>query len=147
MKITSPETKKDFEKYYELRWCILRKPWGQKKGTEKDNDEDNAYHLMAVKNNYIVGVARLQNISPTEAQLRYMAVDDNYCNQGIGKAIIQSMEEYAIKHHIHFIMLHARENAVGFYEKMGYEIIEKSYLLFDCIQHYKMKKQLIEMPL
>jgi len=142
MKICTPETEEDFEKYYELRWRILRKPWQQNRGTEKDNNENNSYHLMAIEDNYIAGVARLQNISSTEAQLRYMAVDNNYQNQGIGKAIVQSMEDYAIKNNIHSIILHARENAVGFYEKTGYEIIEKSYLLFDCIQHYKMKKTL-----
>jgi len=142
MKITIPETKEDFAQYYELRWRMLRKPWGQKNGTEQDDNENDSHHLMAIEDNYVIGVARLQNICLAEAQLRYMAVDDSYNNKGIGTAIIQSMEGYAIKHNIHSIMLHARENAVGFYEKMGYKIIEKSYLLFDCIQHYKMKKEL-----
>jgi len=140
MEIISPESTEEFEKYYELRWRLLRKPWNKEKGTEQDDDENNSYHLMAIKNNQVLGVARLQNISSTEAQLRYMAVDDKHHNQGIGKAIIQSMENYARKNNMHSIMLHARENAVGFYEKTGYELVEKSYLLFDCIQHYKMKK-------
>jgi len=142
MKITSPNSKEDFNKYYELRWRILRKPWNQKQGTEKDSDEDSSYHLMAMDKNTVTGVARLQNISPSEAQLRYMAVDDKHNGRGIGTAIVQSMEDHARKNNIHYIMLHARENAVGFYEKLGYTLLEKSYLLFDCIQHYKMKKEL-----
>lgn len=142
MQIIPPETNEDFEKYFELRWRILRKPWHKLKGSEQDNEENLSYHLMAIENNQVVGVARLQSISTTEAQLRYMAVDDQYSGQGIGKAIVHAMENYAIKHKTRYIMLHARENAVGFYEKMGYEIIEKSYLLFDCIQHYQMKKEL-----
>jgi aminomethyltransferase len=32
------------------------------------------------------------------------------------------------------------EGAVEFYKKNGYTIVEKSYVLFDCIQHYLMKK-------
>ena len=142
MKIIPPETEEDFEKYYDLRWRALRQPWNQKKGTEKDNDEDKSYHLMAIEKNAVLGVARLQNISPTEAQLRYMAVDEKHNNQGIGKAIVQTMEKYAQKNNFNAIILHARENAVGFYEKLGYKTTEKSYLLFDCIQHYKMKKEL-----
>jgi len=142
MRIIQPKSEEDFEKYYDLRWRILRKPWNEKKGTEQDIDEANSYHLMAIENDTVLAVARLQNINPTEAQLRYMAVDDKYNGRGIGKAIVQSIEEHARKNHMHSIMLHARENAVGFYKKMGYELLEKSYLLFDCIQHYKMKKEL-----
>ena len=142
MKIIPPETKEDFKKYYELRWRILRKPWNQKKGTEVDDDETSSYHLMAIENNQVIGVARLQNISPDQVQLRYMAVDNKHTGCGIGKAIVDAMESYARKNNAHSIMLHARENAVGFYEKLGYKIKEKSYFLFDSIQHYKMKKEL-----
>lgn len=140
--IKSPETEQDFKQYYALRWRVLRKPWHQAKGSEQDKDESSSCHFIAVKNNTILGVARLQNISPGEAQLRYMAVDTKSSRQGIGKKIIQAIESHADKNNIHYIKLHARENAVGFYKKMGYEVTEKSYLLFDCIQHYKMKKTL-----
>jgi ribosomal protein S18 acetylase RimI-like enzyme len=40
------------------------------------------------------------------------------------------------------IILHAREIAIGFYQKLGYETIEKSHLLFGEIQHYLMEKTL-----
>lgn len=142
MIIKSPQSETDFKKYFELRWHVLRNPWNQPKGSEQDDDEDTSYHLMAIENDTVLGCARLQNISETDAQLRYMAVDDQHSGKGIGKAIVQAMENYARQQNIKSIMLHARENAVGFYEKMGYQHIEKSYLLFDCIQHYKMKKEL-----
>jgi ribosomal protein S18 acetylase RimI-like enzyme len=38
--------------------------------------------------------------------------------------------------------LHAREIAIGFYQKLGYQMIEKSHLLFGEIQHYLMEKTL-----
>ena len=142
MRIKSPSTAQEFDQYFELRWRILRKPWQQTRGSERDNDEDSSYHLMVLENNLILGVARLQNISPNEAQLRYMAVDENNHGRGIGKAIVHSMEDYARKNNITSIMLHARETAVGFYLSMGYDIQQKSYLLFDNIQHYKMNKEL-----
>jgi len=40
------------------------------------------------------------------------------------------------------IVLDAREPAVGFYLKLGYMITEKSYLLFNEIQHFRMTKNL-----
>ena len=40
------------------------------------------------------------------------------------------------------IVLEARENAVPFYEAIGYTIVAESYLLFSEIQHYRMQKSL-----
>ena len=142
LKITSPKTEEDFKKYFHLRWKILRAPWGEAKGTEQDEHEDASFHVMVVNNDEVIGVARLQNLEPGQAQIRYMAVSDEYQNQGIGQKIIGHIEQYARNNNIEKIILHAREPAVSFYEKLGYKNIEKSYLLFDCIQHYKMKKSL-----
>jgi len=40
------------------------------------------------------------------------------------------------------MILHARDYALNFYEKLGYQKIEKSYKLFDVLQHYLMTKNL-----
>ncbi len=142
MDILTPSTPEDFEQYFELRYRILRQPWGEAKGSEVDDDEDNSYHLMAVEGDRVVGVARLQFPEPGSAQLRYMAVDDHYQGKGIGKQIMQQMEAYARGKNTQTLFLHARENAVGFYLHLGYGIIETSYLLFNTIQHYRMIKKL-----
>jgi N-acetylglutamate synthase-like GNAT family acetyltransferase len=143
MKILSPETAQDFEDYYRLRWQLLRKDWQQPEGSEKDELEQQSYHLLVRGDkNKAIGVGRLHFISGTEAQIRYMAVVDNYRNQGIGNAMIQKLEDYAISRHAKKIILHARENAVCFYEKSGYQLIEKSHLLYNVIQHFKMIKEL-----
>jgi len=89
-----------------------------------------------------IGVARLQFNANNEAQLRYMAVSPSHEKQGIGRALIQAIEQHAHESSHNIIMLHARENAVGFYKKSGYQLIKKSYLLFDEIQHFYMSKKL-----
>ena len=96
---------------------------------------------MAVDdNNEVIAVARLQFNSDDEAQVRYMAVAGAYERQGIGRELINSMEAYAGESTRRKIVLDAREPAVGFYQKLGYTVVEKSYLLFDEIQHYRMMK-------
>lgn len=140
--IQPPKTPEDFEKYFELRFRMLREPWGEVRGSEIDDEEDNSYHLMAITDNELVGVARLQFIEPNITQLRYMAVDDKCQGQGIGRLIVKHMENYARRQSAQQVILHARENAVGFYQKLDYQMIEQSYLLFGCIQHYKMSKTL-----
>ena len=116
--------------------------WNQPKGSEQDMEEDISYHIMAIDHQQIVGVARLQFPEEYSAQLRYMAVDDRYQKRGVGRAIITHMENYARQHSSKELFFNARDNALGFYEKLGYKITEKSYLLFDSIQHYKMSKTL-----
>jgi len=142
MYLASPKTDSEFEKYFELRWRILRKPWNQAKGSEQDSEENSAYHLMSIENDQIIGVARLQFTQSHSAQLRYMAVDNTYQNKGTGRSMVEHMETYARQHAANELFLHARDNALIFYEKLGYEITEKSYLLFDSIQHYKMRKKI-----
>lgn len=90
----------------------------------------------------IIAVARLQYNSDSEAQLRYMAVDNAYRGRGIGRELISAMESHARDTGVKIIVLDAREPAVGFYRKLGYSVVEKSYLLFDEIQHFRMSKEL-----
>ena len=147
MRLITPKTNAEFTQYYHLRWRILRKPWGQAEGSERDDMDDKGeefcHHLAAVKKQKIIGVARLEFPTKETAQLRYMAIDNLYQKQGIGRRIVQHMEQYAVQKKSQVLFLNARENALGFYEKLGYEITGKSYLLFDSIQHYKMSKTLI----
>ena len=133
---------RDFDKYLELRWRVLRKPWDQPRGIEVDELDDKAIHIAAYDEDKIVGVARLHFNSKEEAQIRYMAVDENYRNRGIGSKMLENLEKIAKEKGARYIILNARENAVEFYLKNGYELIEKSYLLFGTIQHYKMRKVL-----
>lgn len=139
--IKQPENEEEFKHYYHLRWQLLRAPWNQPEGSEVDDIEDQCFHVMAIDdNNEVIGVARLQFNSASEAQIRYMAVARTHERQGIGRALIRAMETRAIKTSHKKVILDAREPAVDFYKKFGYNVIEKSYLLFDEIQHFRMEK-------
>jgi N-acetylglutamate synthase-like GNAT family acetyltransferase len=139
-----PETSQEWEQYYQLRFTVLREPWGQLKGSEVLQDEDQADHVMVIdsENNQIVGVARMQTNTPTQGQVRCVAVAPQMQGRGVGKLVMNYLEELAQQKGIQEIILDARENAVKFYLSIGYEIFEDSYLLFGQIQHWKMRKQL-----
>lgn len=141
--LKQPESEAEFKHYYHLRWQLLRARWQQPEGSEVDAIEKQCFHIMAVdEKNIVIGVARLQFNSSEEAQIRYMAVQPACERQGIGRALIEALEQRAKKSSHKNIVLHAREPAVGFYEKLGYKVIEKSYLLFGEIQHFRMSKSL-----
>lgn len=139
--IKQPETSEEFKNYYHLRWKLLRAPWYQPEGSEVDDLEDQCFHLIATTGtNEVIGVARLQFNTADEAQIRYMAVATEYERKGIGRQLVKAMESHAIDSHCKTIVLDARESAVDFYKKLGYQVVEKSYLLFDEIQHFQMRK-------
>ena len=52
------------------------------------------------------------------------------------------MEKEAIKINASKIILHSRASANNFYEKCGYVVVEKSYLMWGEIQHYLMEKEI-----
>ena len=144
MKIIEPNSSAEFEQYYNLRYEVLRKPWLQPKGSEKDDGDKSSIHRMIIdeSNGKAVAVGRLQFNTSEEAQIRYMAVSDNYQLKGYGNIIVKTLEDIALNKGIRNIILKARENALKFYWKNGYELIEKSYLLFDEIQHWLMVKKI-----
>ena len=140
--IKQPETPDEFKQYYALRFRILRAPWGEPEGSELDEIEEQCFHIMTTNNETAVGVGRLQFNSAHEAQIRYMAVEKTYEGNGIGRMIVDALEQKATNKNISTIVLDAREPAVGFYQKLGYSMEKKSYVLFDEIQHFRMTKQI-----
>jgi ribosomal protein S18 acetylase RimI-like enzyme len=142
MILTQPTSEKDFELYYDLRWRMLRKPWNQMRGSEKDNHEDQSIHAMVYSDDKIcIGVGRAHFNSDDEAQIRYMAVEEGWQGKGIGSMILSYLEEKIIQKGAKYIILNARDLAIKFYEKHGYEIVKESHILFDAIPHYRMMKE------
>ena len=144
MKIIEPTTSEEFKKYYNLRYEILRKPWKQPRGSEKDGGEKSSIHRMIIDEEAgdAIAVGRLQFNSIHEAQIRYMAVADDLQGKGLGSQIISALEDVARGEGIQRIILSARENALQFYKNNGYEIVKKTHLLFGDIQHWLMGKEL-----
>ena len=141
--IHTPESEQDFERYFDLRWRLLREPWDQPRRSERDNWDEQAFHIMACDDDgNAVGVGRIHFNTPGEAQIRYMAVEPAHQHQGVGKAILSALEQYAAAHEASHIVLHARNTVVGFYESNGYRTVAPSHTLFDAIPHCLMEKPL-----
>lgn len=143
MQILVPETPEDFARYFDLRWRILREPWGQPRGSEQDDLESSSWHRMAcLERRMPIGVARLHLNTPSQAQIRYMAVEKAHRGLGIGAALVKSLEEQAKQAGAKEILLHAREETLGFYTHLGYQIIGPSHTLFGTIRHQALVKRL-----
>ena len=142
----APQSIEEFNKYYHLRWLILRKPWQQPLGSEQDGLEQQACHRMFVdEKNNILAVSRLHKTSHNQAQIRYMAVDPQYQGMGLGKQLMLSLEVEASQQGVTEITLNARAAAVPFYQRLGYQKLAFSHQLYGDVDHFLMKK-LIPIP-
>jgi thioesterase domain-containing protein len=139
----APKNEEEFEKYFQLRWLLLRKPWGQALGSEQDEYEKQAIHRLVVnESNDIIAVGRLHKTSQYQAQIRYMAVSPNMHGSGLGQQLLFSLEQEAIKQGVKRITLNAREGAMGFYQRLAYQQGEFSHFLYGEIKHFSMSKNL-----
>ena len=141
--IAKPETAEQFEEYFDLRWRILRAPWEQPRGSEKDEYEAVADHVtVRDQDGRLLGIGRLHRNSEGEAQIRYMAVEANCRGLGVGRAIIKKLEELACARGAARVLLNARDNVVGFYQRFGYSVVGPGPTLFETVKHTTMEKNL-----
>ncbi|MDG2060763.1 MAG: GNAT family N-acetyltransferase [SAR86 cluster bacterium] len=140
--IKSPETKQEWSKYFSFRWELLRKPWNMPLDSLKDQFEDQGFHLIAMTNELkIIGTGRIHLINKYEAQIRYMAVSEDYRRTGLGSKILAELEKEAENHNVHKIILNARNNALDFYRSLKY-IETGPYESDTGIPHTRMEKEI-----
>ena len=122
-KIISPSSSEEFQSYFKFRWQQLRQPLGMPLGSERDDQEDAAYHCMAIDANHqTIGIGRIHFDSEMTTQIRYMAIDASFQRQGIGTEILHYLLAYADENNAKLCWLKAREEACPFYLKNGFSI-------------------------
>lgn len=141
--VKSPETAQEWHAYYQLRWQVLRAPWQQPLGSEQDDLEAQSVHLMLVADNgEIAAVGRLHALDKQTGQIRYMAVAAAWQGQGAGAQLLQALEHQACQLGMQSLYLNARESALSFYLKQGYQVIGSAPTQFG-IAHHRMQKVLV----
>ena len=105
-------------------------------------------HFGVLEENNLVGVISIfKNNHPyfedtNSFQIRGMAVLKNFQKRGLGEQLVKHCENYITTQRSSFIWFNARENAVGFYEKLGYKINADAFDIQDVGTHYVMYKKL-----
>lgn len=124
-------------------FCVRRRVFVEEQRVpmelEIDEYEDEATHFVAYIDGEPVGTARLRWKDHLTAKAERVAVMKPYRGNGIGKLLMQALEEEARRKNATSIQLHAQIQAQQFYERLGY----KAYgdLFFDAnIKHIAMKK-------
>ncbi|MCX2680398.1 GNAT family N-acetyltransferase [Galbibacter sp. EGI 63066] len=109
---------------------------------------DGTFHVGILNDGKPVGTMSMirKNNSQLEAenayQLRGMAILHEHQRKGLGEMIVQKAEEMVLEKGGTLIWLNAREVALGFYKKMGYEISGDEFMVPGIGLHFLMFKNL-----
>ena len=131
----------EYQKMVKLREDILRKPLGLGFTTNELEQEKSNMLIGAFEEEDILGCCMLVEENPEIVRLRQLAVLNDLQGKGIGRAIMHFAENIARDRGYRILSMHARKNAIGFYEKMGYKVTGDEFTEV-TIPHYVMEKKL-----
>lgn len=122
-KLITPRTENQLEKYYHFRWQMLREPWQRPRGSERDEYDELSHHRMIIDSRgRAVAVGRLYVTADHDGQVRYMAVKKNRRNKGVGSLMLVALESLAREEGVKRLVCNAREEAIPFYARYGFEV-------------------------
>ena len=78
--------------------------------------------------------------SKLQFQIRGMAILPEFQNFGLGKKLMQHCESFLLDNNHAILWCNARENAVGFYEVLGYKKTGNPFMIAEIGVHYIMYK-------
>ena len=112
----------------ELRNKILLRPIGiPDYGWEMYDRE--SWHFVALNRHRLIGCVVLVPLDEVnqKAQLIQMAVDESMQGQGIGTKLVRELLKFAKAQGLTEVTCHARQEAVGFYQKFQFEVYDEPF--------------------
>ncbi|PZR26308.1 MAG: GNAT family N-acetyltransferase [Citrobacter freundii] len=131
----------EYMQMVKLRDDILRKPLGLSFTQEELESEKDNMLIAAFEEDRILGCCMLIEEGPGIIRLRQMAVLNDLQGKGVGRALMNFAENLARDRGFRAIRMHARLNAIGFYEKVGYKVKGDQFVEV-TIPHFVMEKAL-----
>lgn len=132
---------KDYEQMVNLRYEILRKPVGLSFSPDELEKEKNDILIGAFEDEKIMGCCLVTQVDGHVAKLRQMAVQKNMQGMGIGESMMSFAENITRDRGYRILMMHARDSAIGFYERFGYKVRGDQFIEVN-LQHHVMEKKL-----
>lgn len=131
----------EYQQMVKLRDDILRRPLGLGFTDHELETERQNMLIGAFEDDQMLGCCMLVEENPDTVRLRQMAVLNDLQGKGIGRALMSFAENLARDRGYKTLSMHARKNAIGFYEKMGYRVASEEFTEV-TIPHYVMEKSL-----
>jgi predicted GNAT family N-acyltransferase len=132
----------EYQQMISLRSQILRQPLGLSFKAEELLEEKEHILIAAFDEDEILGCCMLCKVNDNTLKLRQMAVSNTVQGKGIGASIMNFAENLALDKGFSTISMHARDSAIGFYEKLGYKVEGEGFIEVNIPHHVMVKKLL-----
>lgn len=123
-----------------IRRDVFIKEQGVSEAIEIEGEE-GCLHFVLYHNERPLATCRLLKKDSRIAKLQRMAVLKEGRGHQFGRELMVAAEKIAADHGFHRIVLGAQNTAIGFYEKLGYQVEGDEFLDAD-IPHHMMEKTL-----
>lgn len=125
----------------DMRFNILRKPLGLEFSPEELAREKEDILIGCFEEEKLEGCCLLTKLDASTVKLRQMAVTSGLQGKGIGRVLLIFAENIARDRGFKKLTMNARKNAIGFYEKLGYNVVGDEFIEV-TLPHFKMEKEL-----
>jgi len=130
----------EYDEAVALRTRVLREPLGLHYTPEQLQAEYSDTHLACFNpDGILVGCLILTPHGDHAYKMRQVAVLPECQGKGIGRKLVQESELFALRQRRPHIILHARDTAVPFYLKQGYQTLGTPFEEVGIV-HFKMEK-------
>lgn len=106
-----------------------------------EDDAPSTFHLAAVEEGGVVGVATFVDRGAGVWQLRGMAVDDEVRGRGAGRAVLAEGLERVRARGGTSVWANGRDTALGFYERLGFTVVGDGYEM-SGLPHHRIERDL-----
>jgi len=145
--ITTVSTTAELEICKDIRFRVFvdeQKVPAEEELDRHDETPEAAIHILARVDGVPAGTGRLIEYDPQTAKLQRLAVLKQYRGQGVGKRLVQVLEQHAKRLGYETCILDGQCHAEPFYASLGYVTISDKPFYDAGILHVRMKKSLAE---
>ncbi|MEO7310166.1 MAG: GNAT family N-acetyltransferase [Chitinophagaceae bacterium] len=132
---------REYKLMVKLRDEMLRRPLGLTFTAEELEKEKEDILIAAFDEDEILGCCLLTQTALDTVKLRQMAVKNSLQGKGIGQAIMNFAETLARDKGYKKLTMNARDTAIGFYERCGYNVNGDGFIEVS-VPHHVMEKRL-----
>ena len=132
----------EYEQMIALRHQLLRQPIGLEFSVEELQKEKSDILIASIDHERMLGCCILSPVEQGVVRLRQMAVLKPFQGKGVGESILHFTENIARDKGFAKITMHARNSAIGFYERFGYQLVGDEFMEVG-LPHHHMEKLIL----
>jgi GNAT superfamily N-acetyltransferase len=134
-----PSSEEDWEAYHAIRRKVLfenRGQFGVYDEKHPDEHRQGNHPLLLLRDGEPIGVIRV-DINGNQAIFRRVAIREDLQRSGHGRALLAQAESFARTQGCNHIRSEVAHDAVGFYERCGYKVVQGALTMCTTISMEK----------